>query len=77
MFEPITRADLDKLFELYTDWLQLLSDSPETIAVCDAMDTCIEANKDEGQASRVEQAYLDLVTTVQEEGSSGPAPSAE
>lgn len=45
-----------------------LGDSPEAIAICDALDTFIEANIDEGWESRVEQAYLDLVATVQAGG---------
>ena len=77
MFEPMTQPDLDSLYALYADWQQRLGDSPEAIAVCDALDTFIEANIDEGQASRVEQAYLDLVATVQQVGSSGAPPSGE
>ena len=68
MFEPMTQADLNGLYALYADWLQRLGDSPEAIAVCDALDTFIEANIDEGRESRVEQAYLDLVATVQAGG---------
>ena len=68
MFEPMTQADLNSLYALYMDWLQRLGDSPEAIAVCDALDTFIEANIDEGWESHVEQAYLDLVATVIAEG---------
>jgi len=68
MFEPMTQADLDGLYELYADWVQRLGDSPEAIAVCDALDTFIEANIDEGAESRVEQEYLDLVAAVQAGG---------
>ena len=68
MFEPMTQADLDGLYALYAEWVQRLGDSPEAIAVCDALDTFIEANIDEGVESRVEQVYLDLVATVQAEG---------
>jgi hypothetical protein len=38
--------------------------SPEAIALCDALDTFIEANIDEGLESHVEQAYLDLVAAI-------------
>ena len=68
MFEPMTQADLNGLYELYAEWVQRLGDSPEAIALCDALDTFIETNIDEGQESRVEQEYLDLVATVQAEG---------
>jgi hypothetical protein len=64
VFEPMTQADLDSLYALYSDWQQRLGDSPEAIAICDALDSFIEANIDEGQESHVEQAYLDLVAAV-------------
>ena len=77
MFEPMTQADLDRLYALYDDWQQRLGDSPEAIALCDALDTLIEANIDEGQESHVEEAYLDLVATIQRSGSVGPLNSPE
>lgn len=70
MFEPMTQADLNGLYALYADWLQRLGDSPEAIAVCDALDTFIEANiEDDGAGDdAIERAYLDLVATVQAGG---------
>jgi len=68
LFEPMTQADLNGLYALHDEWVERLGDSPEAIAVCDALDTFIEANIDEGRESRVEQAYLDLVATVQAGG---------
>lgn len=65
MFEPMTQDDLNDLYALYAEWAQRLGDSPEAIAVCDALDTFIEANIDEGPESHVEQAYLDLVAVIQ------------
>lgn len=70
LFEPMTQADLDALYALYDQWQEVLGDSPEAIALCDALDEFIEACIDDdgaGDAS-VERAYLDLVATVQEGG---------
>ena len=77
MFESMTQVDLDSLYALYSDWQQRLGDSPEAIALCDALDTFIESNIDEGQESHVEQAYFGLVATVQQSGSVGPLNSPE
>ena len=66
LFEPITQADLDSLYALYTRWQRSLDDSPAAIALCDALDDLIEACI-EGSGTEeihVEQAYLDLVATV-------------
>lgn len=62
----MTQDDLSGLYALYTEWMQRLGDSPEAIALCDALDTFIEGNIDEGWESCVEQAYLDLVATVRQ-----------
>ncbi|WP_373190455.1 hypothetical protein [Halomonas sp.] len=70
LFEPLTQADLDGLYALYDQWRATLGDSPEAIALCDALDTVIEACIDDSGAGEdsVERAYLDLVATVQEGG---------
>jgi len=70
MFEPMTQTDLNGLYALYAEWVQRLGDSPEAIAVCDALDTFIEANIEDGGAGddAIERAYLDLVATVQAGG---------
>jgi len=70
LFEPMTQADLDGLYTLYDQWRATLGDSPEAIALCDALDdftgACIE---DDGAGDdSVERAYLGLVATVQAEG---------
>lgn len=68
LFEPMTQADLDSLYALYDQWQATLGDSPEAIALSDALDdfigACIE---DDGAGDdSVERAYLDLVSTVQQ-----------
>lgn len=70
LFEPMTQADLDGLYALYDQWRATLGDSPEAIALCDALDdfigACIE---DDGAGDdAMEQAYLELVATVQQGG---------
>lgn len=65
MFEPMTQADLDGLYALYDQWRATLGDSPEAIALCDALDTFIEAGIEDGD---IEQAYRALVATVNEAG---------
>lgn len=66
----MTQADLDGLYALYTQWQATLGDSPEAIALCDALDdfigACIEAGGVDDDA--IERAYLALVTTVQAGG---------
>jgi len=70
LFEPMTQADLDSLYALYDQWRATLGDSPEAIALCDALDDFIGAGiEDDGAGDdRIEQAYLALVATVQEGG---------
>lgn len=70
LFEPMTQADLDGLYALYDQWRATLGDSPEAIALCDALDDVIGACiEDAGLGDdRIEQAYLALVATVQEGG---------
>ncbi|MDR5876554.1 hypothetical protein [Vreelandella gomseomensis] len=70
LFEPMTQAGLDSLYALYDQWQATLGDSPDAIALCDALDdfigACIE---DDGAGSdSVEQAYFTLVDTVNEGG---------
>ncbi|WP_083025494.1 hypothetical protein [Vreelandella lionensis] len=62
LFEPMTQADLNGLYALYDAWVARLGDSPEAIALCDALDDFIEAGIDDGD---MERAYLDLVASVQ------------
>jgi len=66
LFEPMTQADLDGLYDLYTSWVARLGNSPEAIALCDGLDdyigVCIA---DDGAGDdAVERAYLDLVAIV-------------
>jgi len=70
MFEPMTQADLDGLYALYDQWRADLGDSPEAIALCDALDDVIGACiEDDGLGDeRIERAYLALVATVQAGG---------
>jgi len=70
LFEPMTQADLDGLYDLYNQWQATLSDSPEAIALCDALDEFIEACiEDDGAGDdTIERAYLALVATVREGG---------
>ncbi|KXS36827.1 hypothetical protein [Modicisalibacter sp. 'Wilcox'] len=65
LFESMGQADYDALRALYADWVERLGDSPEAIAICDALDDFIDANVEEGDAER---AYFDLVATVQQAG---------
>jgi hypothetical protein len=64
LFEQISQADLQRLYALYADWQQRLEDSPEAVALCDALDTFIEANLEAGPTPEVEQAYLGLVQLI-------------
>lgn len=70
LFEPMTQADLDRLYDLYAAWCERLGDSPEAIALCDALDEFIEAciEDDGAGGDTIERAYLALVATVQEDG---------
>ena len=70
LFEPMNQADLDALYELYNTWVARLGDSPEAIALCDALDDFIEAGIDDGD---MERAYLDLVAIVQSGGDVTPS----
>jgi len=65
LFESMGQADYDALRALYADWVERLGDSPEAIAICDALDDFIDANVEEGDAER---AYFDLVSAVQQGG---------
>lgn len=70
LFEPMTQVDLDRFYALYATWCERLGDSPEAIALCDALDefigACIE--DDGARDDTIERAYLALVATVQEGG---------
>lgn len=70
LFEPMAQADLDGLYALYDQWRATLGDSPEAIALCDALDEFIEACvEDDGAGDdTIERAYRELVATVQEGG---------
>lgn len=70
LFEHMTQADLDGLYTLYDQWQATLGDSPEAIALCDALDDFIEAGIDDGN---MERAYLDLVAIVQNGGDVTPS----
>ncbi len=65
LFESMGQADYDALRAPYADWVERLGDSPEAIAICDALDDLIDANVEEGDAER---AYFDLVIAVQQGG---------
>ena len=74
LFEPITQADLDSLYALYTRWQRSLDDSPAAIALCDALeyliDACIEST---GPADHhIEQAFMDLVARAHAPAHQGP-----
>lgn len=70
LHEPLSQADLDRLYALYDHWQDTLGDSPEAIALSDALDdfisACIEAG--EGGDPTVEQTYMALLQSVQEGG---------
>ncbi|HAA45040.1 MAG: hypothetical protein XD36_3235 [Halomonas sp. 54_146] len=70
LFEPMTQADLDGLYALYDQWRATLGDSPEAIALCDALDEFVEACIEDDGAGEdtIERAYLALVASVQEGG---------
>ncbi|MEA3643902.1 MAG: hypothetical protein VBE63_28830 [Lamprobacter sp.] len=65
LFEPMTQADLDRLYALSDRWTEPLGDSPEAIALCDALDDFIAAGIEDGD---VEKAYRELVERVQRSG---------
>ncbi|MCG5498960.1 hypothetical protein [Ectothiorhodospira variabilis] len=68
IFELMTQEDLDGLYALYDRWVEQFGDSPRAIALCNALDDFIEVCiEDSGKGDpAVEQAYLDLVATVQQ-----------
>lgn len=70
LFEPMAQVDLDSLYALYDQWRATLGDSPEAIALCDALDEFIEAGieGDGDDDDTIERAYRDLVATVQAGG---------
>ena len=65
LFEPMTQTDLDQLYALLDRWMEQLGDSPEAIALCDALDDFIAAGIEDAD---VEKAYLELVECVQRSG---------
>ncbi|OLO10469.1 hypothetical protein BTW10_14010 [Chromohalobacter japonicus] len=65
LFESMNQPDYDALRTLYDAWVERLGDSPEAIAICDALNDFIDANVEEGDAER---AYFDLVATLQAGG---------
>ena len=54
MFEPMTQADLDSLYALYSDWQQRLGDSPQGIAVCVALEPPFESGSALAEPNRTE-----------------------
>ncbi|MCD6010049.1 hypothetical protein [Halomonas sp. IOP_31] len=64
-FVLMTQADLDGLRSLYAGWVRRLGDSPEAVAICDALDDFIDACIEDADISR---AHQDLVATIQEGG---------
>lgn len=52
LFESMGQADYDGRSALYADWVERLGDSPEAIAICDALDDFIDANVEESDAER-------------------------
>jgi hypothetical protein len=71
LFEPLTQADLDRLQALSQHWQQTLGNTPDAIALLDALDDFTEACIQDGDT---ESAYLDLVQSVYTlEGSQSPA----
>ncbi|MGC9457930.1 MAG: hypothetical protein ACP5DC_10475 [Halothiobacillaceae bacterium] len=64
-FALIEQDDLDRLTALYAQWVAQLGDSPEAIALCDALDDWIDACIDDrADAAR---AYLDLMALLTDE----------
>ncbi|MBK1618579.1 hypothetical protein CKO42_09035 [Lamprobacter modestohalophilus] len=63
LFEPMTQTDLDQLYALSERWTAQLGDSPEAIALCDALDDFIGAGIEDAD---VEKAYRELVECVQQ-----------
>jgi hypothetical protein len=74
LFEPMTQADLAGLYARYDQWQASLGDTPEAIALCDALDDVISACIDDSGAGddSIEQAYMALVATVQAGGGITP-----
>ncbi|WNK21204.1 hypothetical protein P1P91_05890 [Halomonas piscis] len=70
LFEPMSQADLDSLYALYDHWQATLGDSPESIALSDALDDFISAGiEDDGQdKDGLTRAYMALFQTVREGG---------
>ncbi|MBK1618599.1 hypothetical protein CKO42_09135 [Lamprobacter modestohalophilus] len=63
LFEPMTQTDLDRLYALSERWTEQLGDSPEAIALCDALEDFIGAGIEDAD---VEKAYRELVECVQQ-----------
>ena len=71
LFEPMAQADLDALERMQQQWTLQLGDSPNAIALCDALGDFIGAGIEDGD---IEQAYLELVALIQRGGKPLPIP---
>lgn len=65
IFELLTQSELDRVCQLYDDWVARLGDGPQAVRVCNALDDFIDACIEDADAER---AYLDLVDAVQQSG---------
>lgn len=70
MFEPMQQTDLDQLYALYEQWQSTLGDTPDAIAICDALDDFIAVGIEHAglEAAIVEQVYFELVELIQSQG---------
>lgn len=67
MFEPMQQTDLDQLYALYEHWQSSLGDTPDAIAICDALDDFITVSIEYAglEEAIVEQVYFELVELIQ------------
>lgn len=63
MYEPVTQRDLDGLYQLYDTWVITLGDSPEAVALCNALNSLVEACV---AGLPVDERYAELAALLQD-----------
>lgn len=65
IFELLTQSELERVCQLYDDWVARLGDGPAAARVCNALDGFIDACIEDGDAER---AYLNVVDAIHKGG---------
>ena len=67
MFEPMQQKDLDQLYALYKHWQTSLGDTPDAIAICDALHDFIAVGIEHAglEEAIVEAVCFELVELIQ------------